>query len=455
MLIIVYVVAWIVGVALLVDGAVWLSWPIRRIRWRRSVLKRVRVLTEAGAAKPVSRRRALWARGKGLICVMIGVVIVWQMPIECRSIRDHATGMTVSPAGMEATVEAVDRAIQPLLSAYPDTVTIGLLRGEETTCFSYARGSKTAEADSGNAIFEIGSITKVFTSVLLCSMAEAGEVNLSDPLRQHLPQEMSLPATEQREVNLEDVATHYSGLPRLPDNLIDWCDLVTLRSIRNPYSGYTHDDLVKGLSSVALAAPPGTRYEYSNLGAGLLGLALSTAAGMPYEDAVVERICIPLRMHDTRIRLSDAQSMRLLPGYGESVRCCGVVVTYRAQNWQMPWLEGAGALRSTANDMLLFLKASITPDDTPVGRALRKSQEPRYLVNGRLAVGLGWHITDCSKSKAVYWHNGMTGGYSAYIAFNREARAGVVVLSNSAAVVDGIGIKALQELMREAGTQPE
>ena len=183
----------------------------------------------------------------------------------------------------------------------------------------------------------------------------------------------------------------------------------------DPFADYTVDRMYAFLSSYQLPRDIGSKYEYSNLGVGLLGHALALRAGKSYEDLVTERILRPLGMNDTRITLSPSMKSRLTPGHSPT----GSVVA----NWDLPTLAGAGALRSTANDLLKFLAANLDSNSAPLGRVLAITHVDRRDVDGvRMRIGLNWHILNTSERRLI-WHNGGTGGYRTFIGFDTTGKA--------------------------------
>jgi D-alanyl-D-alanine-carboxypeptidase/D-alanyl-D-alanine-endopeptidase len=276
----------------------------------------------------------------------------------------------------------------------------------------------------GRTLFEIGSITKVFTGILLAEMAERGEVRLEDPVQDLLPKGTAVPSRNGAVIRLVDLATHSSGLPRMPSNFAP-------ADPANPYADYTVEQLYAFLRTHQLTRDVGQRGEYSNLGAGLLGHALALRAGKPYEALVSERILVPLGMRSTRIVLRPEDHPRLAPGHSAG----GTPVA----NWDLPTLAGAGALRSDVDDMLTFLAASLRPPDTPLGRAIRASHSPRGTLGDTAKIGLHWIVTETRFGRTVVWHNGGTAGYRTFIGFDPDRRVGVVVLSNRSNSVDRIG----------------
>jgi serine-type D-Ala-D-Ala carboxypeptidase/endopeptidase len=161
----------------------------------------------------------------------------------------------------------------------------------------------------GDTVFEIGSITKVLTALILADMVERGEVAMTDPVANYLPASVKVPEFQGKPITLLDLATYTSGLPNMPDNFA-----LSPRDPNfwiNPFADYTVDRLYAFLSGHALQYEPGTHYEYANLGFGLLGHALARRAGKSYEALLVERICGPLGLRSTRITLKEDMRSRL------------------------------------------------------------------------------------------------------------------------------------------------
>jgi serine-type D-Ala-D-Ala carboxypeptidase/endopeptidase len=294
---------------------------------------------------------------------------------------------------------------------------------------TYAAGTRSvggAPVD-GRTMFETGSVSKAFTGTLLALMVIRGEVGLQDPVSMYLPEAVVL-KSRGREISLLDLATHTSGLPRLPLNLMP-------ADRSNPYAEYDAERLYTFLSSFAPAREPGVAYEYSNLGAGLLGHVLSLRAGMPYEELVRERILQPLGMHDTRLTPDHDIAGRLAASHAAD----GTPVP----NWDMNILAGAGGWLSTAEDMLRFVAAAVRPPQGPLGGAFALAMAPRH-ETGRpgLRVGLGWHVLE-RNGRTIVWHNGQTGGYHAFIGVDPDRGTGALILANGAVPIDDLGMQLL------------
>jgi len=278
---------------------------------------------------------------------------------------------------------------------------------------------------NGDTVFEIGSITKVFTSLILADMVNRNEVSLSDPVSRYLPKEVKLPERNGKVITLQSLAMHTSALPRMPGNFKP-------ANPSDPYADYTAALLYEFLSSVQLTRDIGEKYDYSNLGAGLLGLALARRAGTDYETLVRKRICDPLGMNDTRIVLTPAMKQRMATGHSAGM--------HPVSNWTLDALAGAGALRSTTNDMLTFIAAAAGLTKTPLDSAFATMLATRQTAVANMDIALAWHIIKRDDTEII-WHNGGTGGYRTFTGYNKATKAGVVVLSNAStpAGVDDIG----------------
>ena len=322
---------------------------------------------------------------------------------------------------------AVKRILQERLGASPFRgIVVGLLD---------ANGGRRVVAVGvpADRVFEIGSITKTFTASILAAMVADSSVHLDDPVGKFLPATVRVPTRNGRQITLVDLATQSSGLPRLPSNLAP-------RDSTNPYADYTVEQLYTFLSSYELPRDVGETYEYSNLGVGLLGQALARKAGMSYEELVRQRVLAPLGMRETAITLSPALRARLAPGHDAE----GHVVA----NWDLPTLAGAGALRSTAADMLTFLAANLDSSANPLARALRQTHVSRRSAgSATMTIGLAWHILARPGGATIVWHNGGTGGYRSFVGFDEVRRVGVVVLTNANIGADDIGFHLLDEAM--------
>jgi CubicO group peptidase (beta-lactamase class C family) len=335
--------------------------------------------------------------------------------------------------------ERIARIAQPYLdNEIIVGMTIGVLHEGQAQTFGYGRLSKDdPHVPSGDTVYEIGSISKVFTGILLADAVRQGHVKLDQAAGELLPSDVTLPTHGGRPIVLQDLATHTSGLPRLPDNL-------KMTNPDNPYADYTVEDLYTFLNAHKIGRAPGKKSEYSNLGQGLLGHLLARQASCTYEQLLQDRIAAPLDMTSTSITLSEQQKSQLAPPHAADGQ--------PGTNWDLPVFAGAGAIRSTASDMLRFAEANLEPPAGILGEAIELAwtihQQP--LVPADFAMGLGWHV---ARDGSTRWHNGQTGGYHSMFLVNRDIKTSVVLLTNTAT---GEVDRLAEDIMRMiAGAQIE
>lgn len=309
--------------------------------------------------------------------------------------------------------------------------------GEKRVVVHGRRAAGDAKPLDGDTVFEIGSITKGFTGILLADMARKGEVALDDPAQKYLPEGVKMPQKGEKAITLRDLSTHRSGLPRLPSNLKPADKM-------NPYADYGAAQLYEFLNGHTLRREPGEAYEYSNLGAGLLGHLLARRAGKGYEALLRERVLDPLGMKDTRITLTEGMQARLAQGHGMQLEA--------VKNWDLDVLAGAGALRSTANDMMRLMEAMMGGKG-PLAESIRMAVSERRPAAPKLAIGLGWHMWEGDRE--IVWHNGGTGGYRSFAGYAAKTGKAVVVLSNAAISADDIGLHLLDETRKLAEFEKE
>jgi serine-type D-Ala-D-Ala carboxypeptidase/endopeptidase len=291
----------------------------------------------------------------------------------------------------------------------------------------------------GDTIFEIGSVTKVFTSLLLADMVNRKEVALDDAAANYLPENVKMPERGGKSITLHDLSTHSSGLPPLPSN-------IKPKDLHNPYAGYSVDDLYQFLSGYELPRDPGAKFEYSNLGGGLLGHVLAYRAGTDYESLIGTRITQPLGMPDTGITLSSSMQQRMATGHTAMLAPTG--------NWDFLALAGAGALRSSGNDMLTFLEAFLGYKETPLSSAMKSMLEARRPA-AKTEIGLGW-LFSSADDRRIAMHDGGTGGFRSFVGYDPKECIGVVVLSNASARIGGddIGLHLLNPKLPLANPEP-
>jgi CubicO group peptidase (beta-lactamase class C family) len=328
--------------------------------------------------------------------------------------------LALPPVNAESMQAVLDRDLEQELRSgvlAPQTssgVTIGVLRSGVRRVFAYG----TARPDS---IFEIGSVTKTFTGLMLAQMIEQGKVQLDALVRELLPAG-TVAKPQGREIALLDLVTHHSGLPRMPDNGHP-------ADPNNPGADYHVTDLYAFIGKHGVERPESVGFSYSNVGFGLLGQALANRAGKPYASLLEELITAPLGLKDTVISLTPQQQARFIQGHTADHR--------DAHAWDVDGLAGTGAIRSTAGDLLTYLDVNLHPDKLAskasassnartLPKAITLSHEVRADVEPEVHIAFAW-IVDVS---GTYWHNGETGGYSSFVFFNPSEDYAAVVLVN-------------------------
>ena len=315
-------------------------------------------------------------------------------------------------------------------------VTIGVVLHGARRILSYG-------ATKPDAIFEIGSISKTFTGLILAQMVEQKKVRLDEPVRALLPPGTVAAPASGAEITLLDLSTQRSGLPRLPENFKP-------ADPDNPYADYDEKALYAFVAAHGLALPPKQVFGYSNLGVGLLGQALADRAGTTYEALLHKEVTGPLGMRETVITLPAPLRARFAPGHDGEHK--------PARAWDLGALAGAGAIRSSAADMLRYLEAQLHPDHLPptarataegktLAAAIAASHVPQADVGDGMHIALNWFRVDATGS---IWHNGATGGHSAFALFNPEKDFAVIVLSNTSVgednFADNLGKHVVQRL---------
>ncbi len=335
------------------------------------------------------------------------------------------------PYELEGIARRVEKTVAPQVGRGRNVgAVVGIRFRGETKVLSFGElrvGSGVAP--DAHTVFEIGSVTKTFTGLLLADAIENGRVKATDRLDSFRPEWKGAATSD---IRLIDLVTHRSGLPRLPCNL-------HASDPRRPYADYSEDDLVGGLSdrafgkSCALGRHPSDQFAYSNWGFGLLGYVLSRASKSTYPELLRARVTEPLALKDTTYDLSEDQRRRLAQGYTEDGT--------ESPLWDRKILMGNGAIRSTVTDLLQYGSAYLHPEkNAPLEPALLRAMTMQHEgTEGRIAYA--WMLTPTGS----LWHNGMTGGYSSLMKVYRTRDLVVVVLSNTARDIKCV-ISAVEDL---------
>jgi len=284
----------------------------------------------------------------------------------------------------------------------------------------------------GDPVFEIGSVSKVFTALLLADMVRKGEVALADPVAKYLPAGVKIPERNGRSITLVDLATHTSGLPFMPD------ELPAFKTSAAPDD--SEAQLYQFLARYQLRRDPGAERDYSNVGYWLLGQALATRAGMDYESLLRTRVIDPLKMRNTGVTLSAKLKDRLVVGHNvvlQPAASFSSVSIYSA-------MPAAGGLLSTVDDLLTFLSVAMGYEPSPLTPSMAAMLTTRRPIDGGGSEqALGWVVTGKGDDQLIT-HDSFTWGYASYVAWDPATRTGVVVLSNQLTSVGDIGLHLLR-----------
>jgi CubicO group peptidase (beta-lactamase class C family) len=309
-------------------------------------------------------------------------------------------------------------------------LSIGVIDNGVITTYGYGETIKgNKKIPNENTFFELGSITKTFTSVLLAYYVNEGKIKLNDPIIKFLPDSVAA-NPELKGITLLQLANHTSGLERLPDNLIPHAT-----DPLNPYKDYTIKLLSDYLKTCKLKSKPGEQYAYSNLGVGLLGSILEGVSQQPFEQMVTQVICKPLGMFSTDQYLNPL----LAPSFAQIYNLHGDQTTA----WDFDVLAACGALKSTVSDMLIYAKANLHPANDKLGKAIALTHQITFTKDVKIA--LAWHIITVNGVNYIF-HNGGTNGSSSFLAFNPEKNIAVIVLSNAAESTDALGTGILKKI---------
>lgn len=286
----------------------------------------------------------------------------------------------------------------------------------------------TKQPVTSTTLFEIGSITKTFTTTLLALDVEMKTLSLEDPIQKYLPETVKVPTRDNKVITFLDLATAHSGLPRMPSNFAPG-------SNDDPYIDYTADKMFSFLSQYTLPRNIGEQYEYSNFGMGLLGVTLAREHKSTYRELVTSNLLKPLKMNNTWLNMPNQHHAHVATGYAGST-------PVHAWTWSdESSMQSAGGLLSTVEDMMKYAIANLEPSSKPLGKAMVQAHRARSSTTRETTkIGLGWHITG-----ETVWHNGGTGGFRSFLGFSPGSKKAIVILTNSTAGADDIGFHWLDD----------
>ncbi|HWY11933.1 MAG TPA: serine hydrolase [Bacteroidia bacterium] len=309
-------------------------------------------------------------------------------------------------------------------------ITIAIYQNKKVMYYNYGETKRgTNQLPNNKTIYEIGSISKTFTGILLARAVTDKKVKLNDPVKKYLGEDYKNLAYKDKDIELVHLANHTARVDRVPFNLA----MQPNYSDQNPYKNYSKQMVYAYMKQMQPDAFPGTKNEYSNLGMALLGIIEEKVYNKTYEELITEYICKPLDMPDTKITLNDDELKRFATGYAQDGT--------ETPHWDLGDLAGCGGIRSTAEDMLKYARANLE-ETNPV---LKLSHVSTY-KDDKNNVALAWQLATTKKGNELIWHNGRTAGFTSFCGIIQSKDLCVVVLSNSGNPVDQIAIGIMKLL---------
>lgn len=291
-------------------------------------------------------------------------------------------------------------------------------------------------------LFEIGSVTKVFTGILLASAVEQGRVRLDQPVVELMRDVAEIDPR----VTLERLASHTAAMPRLPENMAALPGALRMLTGRNPYQNYGEREFHEALRGLKLLGAPGAEQNYSNYGMALLGHALAKARGLSFAELLQTDLLDPMGLADTSLDLGPARKARFAQGHAATAGLGPISIAMRSDPWDLAdCLAPAGGVRSSGADLRRFLRVCMGLEQTSTSNAVKISTQAVSRESERREVGLGWfRAIDKELGQAMIWHNGGTGGFRAHLSFTEDGQAGVAILCNASVDVDQLGFRLLR-----------
>ncbi len=298
-------------------------------------------------------------------------------------------------------------------------IAFAIIKDGSVNYYGLKRNNDTLSTfENHKSVFEIGSITKVFTSTLLAGFVIDKKIELNENINNHL----NLSLNNDTKISFKELSNHTSGLPRLPPNL----NLATVNPA-NPYKEYKEDELEDYLTkTLELPQKLIGKYQYSNLGAGLIGYTLSQIEGVSFDSLLQNKIFSKYSMlsSTTEQNKVNGEFIKGLDPEGNEV-----------SNWEFSVLAGAGGILSNIEDLSKF---AVSQFDS-LNKELELTRQKTFEINDNMKIGLGWHIIKSKDGNQWFWHNGGTGGYSSSMTIDTKNKSGIIILSNVSAYNPNMG----------------
>jgi len=407
-----------------------------------------RAPTEAGpvaeaAPGPETRQKlGSAARVKCLAMAAGGVALMWWSGFSA-GIRPGASAWSQDAGLPESLASDTKVLCRDFLRATraPGMVAV-VVSGGNSAALAMGKSGLWGRPVTQETLFEIGSVTKVFTGILLANAVEQGKVRLDQPVAELMREVAEIDPR----VTLERLASHTAGMPRLPENMGSFSGALRMLTGGDPYRDYGEAEFHEALRALKVRGAPGAENNYSNYGVALLGHALAKARGVSFAELLRTDLLEPMGLADTSLALSPAQKARFSQGHTAAAGLGPVSIAMKSDPWDLAdCLAPAGGVRSSGADLRRFLRVCIGLEQSSISNAVKISTQALSRKSERREVGLGWYRTiDKELGQTMIWHNGGTGGFRAHLSFTEDRQAGVVVLCNASVDVDQLGFRLLR-----------
>ncbi len=346
--------------------------------------------------------------------------------------RDTTSVIPTNNKMLNVTDSIVDQVLKNYMREHKHMgYSIGLYKAGKTSFYGYGEKQKNKnQIPDEETIFEIGSVTKTFTALLLAHAIQTGLAGADDDIRKYLNGNFPNLELNGKPITLKQLANHTSGLPRLPGDLENQPDYTPT----DPYKNYSKKMLLDFLKQFKPEREPGKVAEYSNLGIAVLGMLLENIYKKSYAQLIVEHITTPNQMKSTFIIVPESEAKRVALGYDDK--------GHYAPAWHLGDIAPAGGISSTAKDMMAYMLANME-EKAP---AYKLVHQVTFSQTEKQQTAYVWAITTLKNGNKLICHNGQTAGASSFCSYIPETGTILVLLSNTAGGVDELAIQLLKAL---------
>lgn len=372
-------------------------------------------------------------RGKNdVMKIVISILIIFLVLFV---IGLYLKNKAVHPQNRGDLSDAIDKEIKKLIGDQKNfIISVGVYKQEKLFFKTFGKLENSTTVINEESVFQIGSLTKLFTTSIFMALVEKNVFKDDTRLSEILGEQYKL-SPKVRDITLKQLATHTSGFPQMPKVLLNKVEEINpVDPLWDPYAHVSPEEIFAYLQNPVDIKAAGT-VQYSNYGMGLLAHLMEIKTGKSFAELLEEFMTRPLEMNDTILLLAPDKEQKLVPGFSAEERSASV--------WNFKALAGAGALYSSANDMMKFIIANL---QQKVSYLTKMQQADHGLVVGWMSPTV---VDRFFGNTDILWHNGRVGAYSSYLSIDLKGKTGVVILSNRSIDITMLGVM----LMRQVRTQ--